>query len=107
MLMTSRWEGLPMSALEAMALGTPIISTPVDGIKRIIQNGKEGFLAEDDSHLIDAVQVLLNDADKRETISKYTIERSEQLNDRAFYFEHIRRAYTYVYEASGGAGQTG
>lgn len=106
MLMTSRWEGLPMSALEAMALGTPIVSTPVGGMKSLIENGKVGFLAEDKDKLADAVQVVLTDDDMRNAMSKHVIERSEQLNDRAFYFEHIRRAYTYVYEASGGAGQT-
>ena len=29
MIMTSRYEGTPMVALESLALGTPIVSTPV------------------------------------------------------------------------------
>ena len=32
MLLTSRFEGTPMCALEAMALGVPIVSTPTDGM---------------------------------------------------------------------------
>ena len=38
MIMTSRWEGTPMCALEAMALGVPIVSTPTDGLKDVVKN---------------------------------------------------------------------
>ena len=37
MIMTSKYEGLPMTVLEAMALGVPLVSTPVDGLKDIIR----------------------------------------------------------------------
>ena len=52
MVMTSRWEGLPMCALEAMALGVPIVATPADGLKQLIVNGENGFLASDDDALV-------------------------------------------------------
>ena len=42
MVMTSRWEGTPMAALEALALGVPIVSTPVDGLKDLISNDVNG-----------------------------------------------------------------
>lgn len=45
MLMTSRWEGLPMSALEAMALGVPLVCTPTDGLNALITEGETGFCA--------------------------------------------------------------
>lgn len=37
-------EGLPISILEAMSYGHPIISTPVGGIPEVVETGKNGIL---------------------------------------------------------------
>lgn len=39
-------EGLPISILEAMSYGMPIISTPVGGILEVVKNGKNGIIVE-------------------------------------------------------------
>jgi len=44
-LMSSEFEGLPIALLEAMALGKPVVVTPVGGIPELVQPGQEGFLA--------------------------------------------------------------
>lgn len=36
MVMPSLWEGFPMAAIEALALGKPLVSTPVSGLRDII-----------------------------------------------------------------------
>lgn len=37
-------EGMPVSLLEAMAFGFPVVTRPVGGIKDFFENGKHGFL---------------------------------------------------------------
>lgn len=64
MVMTSRYEGTPMCALEAMSLGIPIVSTPTDGMKDIITNNINGFLSDDDDILIEKIIEYIN-PDKR------------------------------------------
>jgi len=43
---TSVHEGIPMSVLEAMSYGIPIIAPNVGGLTEIIENGIQGFLVE-------------------------------------------------------------
>ena len=45
-ILPSYKEGLPISILEAMSYGMPIISTPVGGIPEIVSNGENGYLVE-------------------------------------------------------------
>ena len=46
LLMPSRFEGLPMALLEAMAMRVPVIASRLDGIAEVIDDGVDGLLAE-------------------------------------------------------------
>lgn len=43
---TTNFDNMPVSVLEAMALGFPVISTNVGGIPYLIKNGENGLLVE-------------------------------------------------------------
>jgi len=44
-LMPSRWEGLPNAALEALALGTPVIATPESNVAELMARAPAGAVA--------------------------------------------------------------
>lgn len=93
MLMTSLWEGTPMCALEAMALGTPIVSTPTDGLVDLIDNGKTGFLSDEDEVLAEKINLLVNDSRIRAKLSANCMEKSRIINDIKVYKEALKKAY--------------
>jgi glycosyltransferase involved in cell wall biosynthesis len=45
-LLTSRTEGMPMSLLEAGAIGRPVVATRVGGVAELVEPGLTGLLAE-------------------------------------------------------------
>lgn len=50
LVLASEYEAFPLVAIEALACGLPVFSTPVDGIVELIKPGENGFLyARDDS----------------------------------------------------------
>jgi glycosyltransferase involved in cell wall biosynthesis len=93
MIMTSIWEGTPMCALEAMGLGVPIVSTPVDGLKDIIRNDVNGYLSDEDQVLANKIIEYINDLNLRSNLSNSQKEKSVEWNDKEKYKSEISKAY--------------
>lgn len=45
-VLSTNYEGLPISIIEAMSYGMPIIATNVGGNSELVENGKNGFLVD-------------------------------------------------------------
>jgi glycosyltransferase involved in cell wall biosynthesis len=62
-VLTSRFEGMPNTVLEAMMLRKPVVATDVDGSRDVLGAGTGGFLVplDDDQAMADRVIGLLGD----------------------------------------------
>jgi glycosyltransferase involved in cell wall biosynthesis len=61
-VMPSRWEGLSLSALEALASGTPLVATDVRGLRELVTDGREALLVpEEPEALAAALRRVLDD----------------------------------------------
>lgn len=60
-------EGIPVSLMEAMAHGLPVVSTWHSGIPELVENGVTGFLVpeRDEAGLAEAILQLISDVDTR------------------------------------------
>jgi len=79
-ILPSYAEGMPITILEAMAAGVPVISTKVGAIPEIIKNGKNGFLIEPGKYnqLAEKIIYLLKNNKLREYIGKNNLEQVRQ-----------------------------
>ena len=93
MIMASRWEGTPMCALEAMALGVPIVSTPTDGLNELIQNDKTGYLSDDNTFLVDKICHILSNDDLHKQLSVNSKKMASIMMDKEKYLEEIEKVY--------------
>lgn len=93
LIMTSIYEGTPMCALEAQALGKPIIATPVDGLKKIVKNNYNGYLSDDDDELVEKIILLTSEEDMYMKYSKYCLEIFKECNNLNNYCRTISEIY--------------
>ncbi len=54
----SLYEGLPISMIEALASGKPVIASKIGGINELIVNGKNGFLVQPGNHEMLAKKII-------------------------------------------------
>ncbi len=93
MIMTSRAEGTPICLLEAMLLGVPIISTPIDGVKELLEDGWDGFYSHDDDYLVDSILKLLSNSELRNEFSTRILEKGLKLNNLDNYKDSLHKIY--------------
>lgn len=69
-VLASDWEGNPLSVMEAMAAGLPVVATAVGGVPELVDEGMDGFLVppRDPAALAAALRSLLREPERRKTL---------------------------------------
>ena len=98
LLMPSLWEGMPLAALEAMAMGVPVVASAVGGLKEIIEDGRSGFLVEgrDPGPYAAAVRRLIADPAERAGV----VARAREVVAERFAWAAAQEAYLDLYRAA-------
>lgn len=80
-ILASHWEGLPLSILEAMQAGLPVVATDVGGVSEALVDRETGFLVScgDVSALKDRIAQLLEDEALRARMGQAGRRRYDQL----------------------------
>lgn len=95
-VLSSRWEGLPYTIIEAMMARLPVVATHVGGVPELVEDGVTGFLVppKDPRALAEAIQKLLDDPDLRNKMGRAGQEKAL----REFTLDRMLRETERVYE---------
>ena len=90
-------EGFPVTVLEAMASGLPIVTTNVKGLPEIVKEGENGFLVEprNPEQIAEKVLLLLGNDELRERISENNREKAKRYS-WANVVERLEQVYLEV-----------
>jgi glycosyltransferase involved in cell wall biosynthesis len=96
-VLSSRVEGNPLSVMEAMAAGLPVVSTAVGGVPELVREGVTGLLvpSEDAGALAQAMQALVDDPVRRQAMGA----AARQHAVAHFDIRHTVRGYEQLYES--------
>lgn len=70
--LTTEWEGFPLTILEAMRAGLPVVASDVGGIREAVHHGATGFLVErgDRTQLARTLRTLIGSPDQRRLLGE-------------------------------------
>jgi glycosyltransferase involved in cell wall biosynthesis len=106
-VMSSKHEGHPIVALEAMAAGLPVVATNVAGLRDVIQDGVNGFLvdAENPEAFAEGLEKLIFDVDLRCSMGRtgrryvekhFSIERCGRLYEKSLLESPLNKYNKYT-----------
>jgi glycosyltransferase involved in cell wall biosynthesis len=72
LVLPTHTEGFPLSLLEGMAMGLPVVTTPVGGIPEIVKDGVNGYLVspKDVEMLAERILTLVKEPGKRQRMGE-------------------------------------
>lgn len=95
-ILTSKWEGVPMTIIEALGTGLPILSSNVGGISNMIENGVDGILINlDEEEFVNNIIELMENKNKREQLGINALKKS-----KIFTAKEMAKKYQKIYESN-------
>lgn len=92
-MLPSKWEGMPMTLIEAMSAAMPIIAANVGGVPDMLRNGKSAILIEPNADdLINKILELKKDEKLRRRIGREAFKESTK-----FTSEHMGEEYSEIF----------
>ena len=86
-LLSSDWENLPHSAVEALSVGVPVVSTAVGGVPEVVHDGENGLLVPPGrpDELAAAMRRVLEEPGLRERLAGRAKHSVEAISSEAIY----------------------
>lgn len=93
--LSSLWEGGPITLLEAMASGVPVVATPVGFVPEVLQDGKNGFIVpiRDPEELAEALWKVHEDPFTAEAAAQAGRETVRDRYSHQFLAERVMAVY--------------
>jgi glycosyltransferase involved in cell wall biosynthesis len=97
-VLSSRYEGHPLSVMEAMAAGRPVIATAVGGVPELVRQGETGILVPpgDVEALSQAMRRLAADRGAREALGRNGLRVATETCDTSLMTARYDRLYQDV-----------
>ncbi len=90
-LLPSLWEGFPMTLVEAMGTGMPIIASNVGGIPNMLKNNHSALLIEPNSESItESIVAMYNDSSLRERLGRNALEDSTKFSSKGMALSYLK-----------------
>lgn len=95
-VLSSRWEGLPLTVIETFSQGRTIVASNISGNNEIVKDGVNGLLFEkdDDAQLAEKINIMLEDSAQRTALSKNAYETYIH----SYSYESFINGYKEIYE---------
>ncbi len=98
--LTSLNEGTPVSIMEAMASGKPVVSTNAGGISEIIKQNETGFISNNLEELVTGTQQFILSETRRTLTGERAKQFVKQHLSKKFEVQELNHLYQHLLKAS-------